>query len=113
MGDVVVVVVGPSVLVVGDVISPSDKANSSKVVSIITCDSELLLDGVVDGLTITVDGSVDNMSLSVVVSIVTKGVEVVRRNWLSSSVDSVSSIVVVLSSVGSVMSVMGSVVDGM
>ena len=105
-GDVVVVV-GPSVLVVGDVISSSDKANSSKVVSIITCDSELL-DGVVDGLK-TVDGSFDNMSLSVVVSIVTKGVEVVRRNWLSSSVDSVSSIVVTL---GSVMSV-GSVVDGM
>ena len=109
MGDVVVVVVGPSVLVVGDVISSSDNANSSKVVSIIiTCDS-VLLDRVVDGLTTTVDGSVDNMSLSVVVSIVTKGVEVVRRNWLSSSVDSVSSIVVVLSSVV----VMGSVVDGM
>ena len=108
-GDVVVVV-GPSVLVVGDVISSSDKANSSKVVSIITCDSaELLEDRVVDELT-TVDGSVDNMSLSVVVSIVTKGVEVVRRNWLSSSVDSVSSIVVVL--ISSVV-VMGSVVDGM
>ena len=110
MGVVVVVVVGPSVLVVGDVISSSDNANSSKVVSIITCDSaELLEDRVVDELT-TVDGSVDNMSLSVVVSIVTKGVEVVRRNWLSSSVDSVSSIVVVL--ISSVV-VMGSVVDGM